>query len=121
MRTQQQKIGDRLEQQALADARQFFTNAELTKASGQCYQDGDIRGLPGLHVECKNSDQPGKGRSISKKDWAKIKAQAYKRHFVPVHLGLDDDGKVVALLPWEDLVAISALGNRPEDENYIKR
>ena len=106
MKTKQQKIGDRLEQQALTAARKFFPSADLTRASGQCYQDGDIRGLPGLHIECKNSDKPGKGRSVSKQNWLKIKAQAHKRQFVPVHLGFDDEGQVVALIPWEDLVAI---------------
>lgn len=121
MRTPQQKIGDRLEQKALYDARQFFTKAALTTASGSTFSDGDIKGLPGIFVECKNSDKPGKGRSISKADWKKIKAQAAKLCHIPCHLGFDDDGMVVALLPWEDLVALMALGNREEDDNYIER
>ena len=103
-RTPQQKIGDRLEQAALEAALDYHSDARLTKGSGSLNQDGDISGIGDLHVECKNSEAYGKGRSISKKDWAKIKKQARKRCQIPVHLGYDDDGEIVALIPWDDLV-----------------
>lgn len=105
-RTKQQKIGDKLEQAALAAAREFFPGARLTKGSGSVNQDGDISGIYELYVECKNTDRPGKGRSISKSDWTYIKACARRWLMIPVHLGFDDDGEIVALIPFKDLIAL---------------
>jgi hypothetical protein len=107
-RTSQQDTGDELEQEALRLAQEFFEDACLTKGSGCVNQDGDVANVPSLHVECKNSIKPGKGRSISKADWTSIKAKARKRVQVPIHLGFDDDREVVALIPWSDLLGFLA-------------
>jgi len=105
-RTSQQDTGDELEQEALRIAKEFFDGACLTKGSGSVNQDGDVAGVPGLHVECKNSVKPGKGRSISKKDWNAIKAKARRRLLIPAHVGFDDDREIVVLVPFKDLLAL---------------
>lgn len=110
-RTKQQGIGDELEQAALKVAQEFFDGACLTRGSGCVDQDGDVAGVPGVHVECKNSNKPGKGRSISKADWQGIKAKARKRLLVPAHVGFDDDGEIVVLIPFKDLLGL-VLGNK---------
>jgi len=108
-RTPQQDIGDELEQDALTMANKVYPDASLTKGSGSLNQDGDIAGVPDMHVECKNSAKPGKGRSIAKADWIKIKNQARRRGLTPCHLGYDDDGEIVALIPWEDLLGFAKM------------
>lgn len=114
MRSPQQKTGDRLESDALAQARERFPDADLTRGSGNVNHDGDVVGVPELHVECKNSEVLGKGRSISKKDWLKTKEQAQRRCLTPAHLGYDDGGEIVALVPWRDLLAfVDASYGRP--------
>jgi hypothetical protein len=104
-RSPQQKIGDRLEQAVLKETKEWYPDADLTRGSGSTHGDGDIRGVPDLHIECKNSDKPGKGRSISKKDWLKIKSQADRRHNCPAHVGFDDDEELVVLVRYRDLLA----------------
>lgn len=105
MRTKQQQIGDELEQVALQIAKAEFPEAALTKGSGCVDKDGDVAGVGPLFLECKNSRTPGKGRSISKGHWISIKSKARRLILTPVHLGFDDDGEVVALIPFKDLVA----------------
>lgn len=116
MRTQQQKTGDRLEVACLQLVHQYtcWEDARLTKGSGNVHLDGDISGVDDMHLECKNSEAPGKGRSITKKDWAAIKSRAYKRCLTPVHLGFDDDGEVVALVPFRDLLSLIRLARKDD-------
>jgi hypothetical protein len=114
-RTPQQKIGDRLEQKALTVCRDFFPDAKLAPGSGSLNGDGDILGIPHLFLECKNTATLGKGRSIGKQDWLKIKSQALRWHKVPVHLGLDDNDKVVALIPLQDLLGFMFQANGGHD------
>lgn len=104
-RTPQQKTGDEVEQAALKVCQEYFHAAQLTKGSGNLHGDGDIEAIPVL-VDCKGSDKPGRGRSVPKRDWEKIKAQARKWQKVPVHVGFDDDGELVALIPFDDLMAM---------------
>jgi hypothetical protein len=106
MRTPQQKIGDRLEQAALAEAKKWFADAKLTVASGSTYNDGDLAGVSNTFIDCKGSDTPGKGLSVSKADWKKIKQQAARLTRIPIHLGLDHDGEIVAFIPWGELLAL---------------
>lgn len=105
MRTPQQKTGDAVEQAALKICQEYFPAAHLTKGSGNLHGDGDIEGIP-VFVDCKGSEKPGRGRSVPKKDWEKIKQQARKWKKIPVHVGLDDDGELVALVPLNDLMCM---------------
>lgn len=105
MRTPQQKTGDAVEQAALKEAQEWFEEAHLTKASGSTYGDGDIAGVLDLFIDTKGSEKHGRGRSVPKADWTKIKAQARALNGVPVHVGFDDDGELVALIPFRDLLA----------------
>lgn len=115
-RTSQQDTGDELEQEVLRIVQEHFPDASLTKGSGSVNQDGDVQGLLGVHVECKNSTKPGKGRSISKKDWSSIKTKARRRLLIPAHVGFDDDREAVVLMPFKDFVALikAEWQNRPD-------
>lgn len=115
MRTRQQRTGDKVEQAAIKAAQEHFREAGTTRGSGSVAHDGDIKGLPYVHVDCKGSEQPGKGRSVSKAEWTYIKAQARRNSRTPVHVGFDDDGELVALCPWPDLVAYVKMARMHED------
>jgi len=103
-----------VEAAALEAASSLFPEAHLTRGSGSTHNDGDIEGVGELFVECKGSEKPGRGRSIGKKDWEKAKSQAYARALIPTHVGFDDDGDLVALVPWSDLVALMHAGMNVE-------
>jgi len=118
MRTRQQRTGDKVEQAAIKAAQAYFSEAGTTKGSGNVAHDGDIKGLPYLHVDCKGSEEPGKGRSVSKAEWRQIKAQARKRSMTPVHVGIDDDGELVALCPWDDLVVYVKMARAQENSTH---
>jgi hypothetical protein len=106
-RTEQQKTGDELEQDALQLTQEYFPEAKLSKGSGSLHKDGDIVGAAQLFLECKNSAKRGKGRSISKKDWEAIKDKAARFGHDPVHIGYDDDGEMVSLCRFRDLLAFA--------------
>lgn len=108
MRTDQQRIGDGVEQAALDLAKPHFPKACLTKGSGAVYKDGDLAGVGALCVECKGSGKAGKGLRIDRRDWDKVKHQARGRLLIPVHVGVDHDGELVALIPFADLIMIEA-------------
>jgi hypothetical protein len=116
MRTPQQNTGDEVEAAALQLVQEFFPEASLTKGSGNLHGDGDVEGAGQLFIDCKGSEKPGRGRSVPKKDWEKIKAQALKWNKIPVHVGFDDDGELVALISLKHLVASEFLCKKVADE-----
>lgn len=79
-------------------------NARSTKASGASTEKGDIKGVPGLHIECKDYNKI----SVYNEEWMQKVINEVPLHVdkTPILFTRNKDGKMRAHLDADDFIKL---------------
>lgn len=82
--------------------REIAPNARSTKASGASTEKGDVKGVPGLHIECKDYNKI----SVYNEEWMIKLLQEIPLHAnkIGVLFTRNKDGKIRAHLDADDFI-----------------
>jgi len=85
--------------------RKYFPDASRTLNSGACHGDGDVCGVPGMHIDVKDG-QRSQALGVTKKDLYHTISQATKHGKEWIIVSRTKDGKLIASCELELLACL---------------